>query len=723
LPKGSLSATVNSLKAIGVEISKETAKRILFEVKSMAYNEDLMKKLNEIDVKQMQEDEKRRREEGNKKEANSELESIYVRGKNGEIIEISLENRVLVPLVSHVRDVNPLPYFKMKILQDVLHTHGCDFTEKLSKRNCELFNSRTVSDSESDADNMSNEAENANKKLSQGENTGGKDLKFDCNVCSAPVIYFHLRIEDNPDILDILDPVDILSVQKAFLEEIPVLTLDIDTFFDVYYVFMDPLKGNKVVIPKEVAERRRDELKKKGMIFIDKSCGQSYKKVKRFICSIFELITFRDTKEIFFYDNGVYREGGEDLITTFCVLFGFANSRKIIEEIKNETLIERKNLENKWLICLENGVLDLRTFEVKPHNPKYLMLNKIPVKYDPDADCPKIKQFLRAVLHEEDIPVIEELFGYCLLKDYPIHKAFMLLGNGANGKSTLINLLKAFLGAENCSSVSLQALSEDKFSIAELYGKLANLYADVPDEALRSTGTFKMLTGGDTITAQRKFQHPFQFRNYAKLIFSANKLPEARDDSDAFFRRWILINFPNRFEGDKRDPNILKKLTTPEELSGLLNLALRGLKRLLEQGDFSRSKSTDELRKQYVRMSDSVAAFCEDMIEQDPESYVSKKDLYAAYCEYCRQNKLPIVSDTTFHKKLRKHVKVEDYRPKIRDRRITAWRGIALKKDKGQRGESYRCKGCGAQFSDLAELGVHQAHCELFHDWQDKELK
>ena len=352
--------------------------------------------------------------------------------------------------------------------------------------------------------------------------------------------------------------------------------------------------------------------------------------------------------------------------------------------------MERKHLDPKHLIAVENGVIDLRTLEFKPHDPKYLVIQKLPVRYDPNADCPRIKKFFREVMHPEDIPVAEEMIGYCLYKDNPFHKAFCVLGDGANGKSTFLMLIRAFLGAENTTSISLQALVDNRFAIAELYGKLANIYADLPDEALKRTGTFKMVVSGDPITGERKFQPFFTFRPYAKQIFSANKLPEARDDTDAFFRRWILINFPNKFEGDKADPNILKKLTTPEELSGLLNLALKGLKRLLEQGHFSYGKTTEELREQYIRMSDSVGAFIMDEIEISSEDFIPKKELYSKYCEYCRDNKLPAVSEQTFHKKIHQYVRVEDYRPRINGKRVTCWKGIRFKQKEEREEETKR---------------------------------
>jgi putative DNA primase/helicase len=315
--------------------------------------------------------------------------------------------------------------------------------------------------------------------------------------------------------------------------------------------------------------------------------------------------------------------------------------------------------------------------ELKPYNPDNMFFNKIPVKYDPKADCPNIKRFLNEVTAtKEDIDILLEVIGFCLYREYIIAKALMLVGGGSNGKSTFLNLLKAFLGKENVSGRSLQELEENRFAKADLHHKLANIYADLPDKALWRTGTFKMLTGRDLITAERKFQHSFTFENYAKLLFSANKVPEAYDDSDAFFRRWLIIVFPNQFINEKADPYILQKLTTPEELSGLLNLVLPALKRLLEKGQFSYSKTTEEIREDYIRKSSPIAAFVMDCLEVDSDAFIIKQDLYNAFAAYCRERKIPCVTKDTFFKNLPQHIPVIDHRPKINGIRVVTFKGI-----------------------------------------------
>jgi putative DNA primase/helicase len=344
------------------------------------------------------------------------------------------------------------------------------------------------------------------------------------------------------------------------------------------------------------------------------------------IASSHNLITLKDTNEVYYYKDGIYISGGEPLIKAFSDRIMETSSKHDREEILDTLRIrnyhDRDEFDSDpYMLNLKNCWINLRNFRRVNHTPGLLSFVQLPVSYRRKATCPKIMKFLDEVLYPEDVIVIQELFGYVLWKGYPSAKAFMLIGEGSNGKSTLINLIKALLGNQNTSARGLQELEIDRFAKADFHSKLANLYADLPDVALKSTGIFKMLTGGDLISAQRKFQNPFNFVNYAKLIFSANKVPEVHDDTEAFFRRWILITFPDKFEGEKANKNLLSELTTEQELSGLLNWAIEGLKRLQSNGwNFSNSRSTEEIREEYIRKSSPVDAFFFDCMILDPES-------------------------------------------------------------------------------------------------------
>jgi P4 family phage/plasmid primase-like protien len=334
-------------------------------------------------------------------------------------------------------------------------------------------------------------------------------------------------------------------------------------------------------------------------------------------------------------------------------------------------------------ITVNNGILDIDSMDFAPHTPKFITRVSIPATYDPTVDCPLIKKFLAEVLQPEEVPVVEEIAGYLLLRDLPLQKAMMFVGEGANGKSTLLNLLVAFVGRENVSNVSLQALSGEKssFATSQLVGKLANIFADLPQKPLSDTGVFKVLTGGDPISVERKYEHAHSYVNYAKLLFSCNKLPEAADDSYAYFRRWQFIPFKNQFDETRADPKLLEKLTTPEELSGFLNLALAGLARLRKSNQFSHSKSTDEIREYYLRQSSPARAFLESCVELSPTTAIIKRDLYDAFLNFCEDKSLPACSEKAFSMKAAGFAGVKTVRIMANEAREWSWGGIALKNE------------------------------------------
>lgn len=250
---------------------------------------------------------------------------------------------------------------------------------------------------------------------------------------------------------------------------------------------------------------------------------------------------------------------------------------EVLGHIRRLTYHTRDEFDaDRFVLNLKNGFLYLRDYVLKPHSPGYLSLVRLPVAYDQGATCPEIEKFMGQVMFADDVNLAQEWFGFCLWREYTIKKALLLVGEGNNGKSVWLDVLRAFLGQENVTARSLQELETNRFAKADLYMRLACIFADLPDIALRHTGTFKLLTGRDLLTAERKFRNGFPFENFAKLSFSCNKIPETRDDTDAFFLRWLILTFPNTFSGDSDRKRLIDKLTTPEELSGLFNGRSRG---------------------------------------------------------------------------------------------------------------------------------------------------
>jgi len=373
-----------------------------------------------------------------------------------------------------------------------------------------------------------------------------------------------------------------------------------------------------------------------------------------------KVYTIRSDKELemWIYKDGIYVQHARTYLYEFCnEIFGplyrvtFAN--EVCNKICSLTYIEKEfffSNETTELVAIQNGLLNINTREIIDFNPKYRFFSKLPVFYQPKVKPDAIMRFLKDILRDEkDLNSIQELFGYLLYREYRFEKAWMFIGNGRNGKGKLLGLMESFLGKNNVCNVTLQQLVDDKWATQRLLHKMANLSGDLSDKELSNTGIFKNLTGRDLMTADRKFLSEVNFRNYAKMIFAANTLPQTTDNSDGFWDRWIIIDFMYKFVDKPTEPHhkkidtaILDKIITERELSGLLNWALDGLDRLLKQKCFTNNTSTNEIRKTWFRKSSSFSAFIEDMIEKDfaPDSYITASALSSAYSRYCMQHEL-----------------------------------------------------------------------------------
>lgn len=439
----------------------------------------------------------------------------------------------------------------------------------------------------------------------------------------------------------------------------------------------------------ENAQEYTEELKKerKDWFKIDTRGNIRFSSIKfaKYLMDNYHFKTTRDneTLYVFNWNKGIYEDWGEIFVREQIVNELDEDTkehyqRDILFFIKGSTYFDRiHNPLGK--IAVENGYLDIETLQVEPYNPDLFITTRIPVAYDQKATCPKILKFLEEVVSQDQMHMIQEFFGYCLYKAMPFHKALMLVGDGANGKSTLLELLKKLLGADNVNNATLQGLCYSRFATANLYGRLANICADIPNDALKRTGTFKMLVGGDTINAQQKFKTPFNFKNHAKLIFSANNVPDTQDDTLAFFRRWIIIICNNIFIGKKCNPHILKEISSPKALSGLLNFALEGLTRILKNGKFSTTETMEELRNQYIRRSNSAKAFIEESIKYDPNpnKIITTTQMYKNYIDFCTTNNLHSMKKRIFTINMQQYLsKVTQTQRRIDKKTTWVWQNV-----------------------------------------------
>jgi putative DNA primase/helicase len=321
-------------------------------------------------------------------------------------------------------------------------------------------------------------------------------------------------------------------------------------------------------------------------------------------------------------------------------------------------------------------MINLLTGETAEFSSSFMCTTQIPVIYDYHLGTAEIADFFRLaedrrddpegrgriikflyeVVTPEDVETILDFMAYCLWRAYRFNFWLLFHGAGFNGKSILLTLIERFLGKENVSGETLDRLLHERFAVGNLFNKMANIDADVSaDVIFNNTGIIKKLTGNDLHTGEFKYKDPFKFVNYAKLIFSCNKIPDTDDKTDAFFRRVLIINFTQQFFGDKDDPYLIEKLCTNEEFTILLqHELLPRLRRIMREGGLKKvtNERLEETYDRYTRGSDPVRYFLQKATTQAPGEKVSKLEVYEHYHKFCSIYGLAPESDYSFSRKL-----------------------------------------------------------------------
>ena len=219
----------------------------------------------------------------------------------------------------------------------------------------------------------------------------------------------------------------------------------------------------------------------------------------------------------------------------------------------------------------------------------------------------------------------------------------MLTGGGRNGKGTFLRVMVALLGRRNVTAVSLHDLVNTRFSAASLVGKLANIAGDIDGRYLENTATFKAITGGDTVNTEHKGRDRFDFTPWAVPVFSANKIPQSADTTVGYLSRWLVINFPQNYEG-REDRQLDTRLQTPAELAGIAAKGIAALPRLLARGNFEVTASGEAAMAEFVRRVDQVRTWLHECAELHPDlPWVARTDLYERYKHWAlRDNHKPV---------------------------------------------------------------------------------
>lgn len=342
--------------------------------------------------------------------------------------------------------------------------------------------------------------------------------------------------------------------------------------------------------------------------------------------------TFEDN--LYVYKDGYYQDDGERTVKEEV-------NKKLDNELKSHYMSEvlnaiktrpgiavdhREFVPPKFKINFENGVYDLETGDFNDHSPDMYFTQQVPWEYDPSAEPEDLNDFFGEITrNSEDRQTLYELSGYAMMTSMPISNAFMLAGQGSNGKTVFLNTLEKLIGHENTKHEDLQQIESSRFATQSIHQKLMVISDDLPSEELEEGNTLKALTGGGTVRAEYKGGDHFEFDNYALPVFAANEIPPTKDQSNGFFRRWTIIDFPYTFtedpEGDmekEKEPEfkLMRRINSDEEMKGYVAKSVQAVQKVFDQGKFTNTNTPEETRMKWNSYADPVMEFLQKYVEQ-----------------------------------------------------------------------------------------------------------
>lgn len=441
--------------------------------------------------------------------------------------------------------------------------------------------------------------------------------------------------------------------------------------------------GDMRAAASELASKGFASVKPDPDEFFGKGQGLLASKLAASVMAAGPLAHGRDDR-MWVYDGGVWVPGDKELRGRVIRLLGdrYRGSYvKTVQDVVIDRTDEVKSEPIPEFINFRNGLLNWRTGVLVPHDPKVMSTVQVPVDWDESATCPAFDKFLSEVLHADSVEFFWEVAGYGLRPGNPLQVAFLLLGSGGNGKSTALGALTALYGQENVSAVSLKDLTDNRFMKADLFGKLANIAGDIDAGYVENTAQFKQITGGDVISAEHKNRDAFTFQSWAVPFFSANKAPGSSDVSDGYLRRWVVVNFPNRFE-PVADNRLNVSLTDPAELAGMAVHAVAALRTLVERGTFEYPETVKAAKEEFAQSLDQSREFIAEQCQTGDGLWDSRKMLYASYKGWASGSGHKELGSREFFKRLRQ----QGYEEKKQGAKAEAERGFAgLRVSEGNR--------------------------------------
>jgi putative DNA primase/helicase len=327
-------------------------------------------------------------------------------------------------------------------------------------------------------------------------------------------------------------------------------------------------------------------------------------------------------------------------------------------------------------LIINNGVYHIESGKfIAGFDPDLHARSRHNIDYNPHAKCPAFIEMMTKLFGKDNLEFIFAWFGYCLYRAYPIQQFLIIEGRGGKGKSTLLNILRDFVGKENTSALKLPVLvnSDDRFSKVFLVGKTLNIDADAKPAHLGDGSELKGLTGEDMVSVEIKGGDMFQYYNYAKLTFAMNFLPPYMDDSGGTERRALILPATGETFSIKKYRALLAQIE--KEKSGIFIQAMKFLKKTLHDENFPQSQTMLKRADEWKRDNDNVLTFLEEKADTtDPDQHVKSQELYNSFRDYCSD----IGSHPVGMKKFVQNLKSKQYE-QIRKGDGMYWKGIELK--------------------------------------------
>lgn len=314
-------------------------------------------------------------------------------------------------------------------------------------------------------------------------------------------------------------------------------------------------------------------------------------------------------------------------------------------------MFKPKELPKTW-IQFKDLIFDIKTGEERKATPEYFTINPIayPLHKDKFIETPTMDRIFEEWVGKEHIKTLYQIIAYCLIPDYPIHRLFCFIGAGLNGKSCFLRLIEKFVGSYNCCSTELDSLISSRFEVTRLHKKLVCMMGETNFNELSKTSILKKLTGQDIIGFEYKNKNPFEERNYAKILISTNNLPETTDKTIGFYRRWMIIDFPNNFS---ESVDILSLIPEEEYEALAVKCVLMILPDLIKDRKFYNEGTIEYRQKIYEEKSNPFDKFYIEEVEEYPDADIPKWEFEKRINEWCLTNRFRKLSEHFIAKKMK----------------------------------------------------------------------